>query len=105
MSNNGNHLALENLGKEDGQVTTEQENYEREDFKFTTSNKQFNFLQHIMTALKVGGRAGEGIRTCSGSKTTPSKTSTAYRTQTCWLRKSPKIWRRRWKVLRRLRGS
>jgi type I restriction enzyme M protein len=62
---------------EDGQVTTEQENYEREDFKFTTSNKQFNFLQHIMTILKVGGRAavvlpdnvlfeagraGEGIR-------------------------------------------
>ncbi len=25
----------------------EGENYEREDFKFTTSNKQFNFLQHI----------------------------------------------------------
>lgn len=62
---------------EDGQVTTERENYEREDFKFTTSNKQFNFLQHIMTILKVGGRAavvmpdnvlfeagraGEGIR-------------------------------------------
>lgn len=43
---------------EDGQVSTEQENYEREDFKFTTSNKQFNFLQHIMTVLKVGGRAG-----------------------------------------------
>lgn len=43
---------------EDGAVTTERENYEREDFKFTTSNKQFNFLQHIMTILDTNGRAG-----------------------------------------------
>ena len=43
---------------EDGQVTTERESYEREDFKFTTSNKQFNFLQHIMTIMEVNGRAG-----------------------------------------------
>ncbi|MCB2215712.1 MAG: type I restriction-modification system subunit M [Desulfobulbaceae bacterium] len=43
---------------EDGQVTTERENYERDDFKFTTSNKQFNFLQHIMTILESHGRAG-----------------------------------------------
>ncbi len=43
---------------EDGQVTTERENYERDDFKFTTSNKQFNFLQHIMTILEQNGRAG-----------------------------------------------
>jgi type I restriction enzyme M protein len=43
---------------EDGQITTERENYERDDFKFTTSNKQFNFLQHIMTILKQHGRAG-----------------------------------------------
>jgi type I restriction enzyme M protein len=43
---------------EDGQVSTERENYEREDFKFTTSNKQFNFLQHIMTILETDGRAG-----------------------------------------------
>ena len=43
---------------EDGSVTTERENYEREDFKFTTSNKQFNFLQHIMTILDANGRAG-----------------------------------------------
>lgn len=62
---------------EDGQVSTERENYEREDFKFTTSNKQLNFLQHIMTILDKNGRcavvlpdnvlfeagrAGEGIR-------------------------------------------
>lgn len=43
---------------EDGSVTTERENYEREDFKFTTSNKQLNFLQHIMTILETRGRAG-----------------------------------------------
>lgn len=43
---------------EDGQVVTERENYEREDFKFTTSNKQFNFLQHIMTIMNTDGRAG-----------------------------------------------
>ncbi|MGH8073526.1 MAG: type I restriction-modification system subunit M [Lysobacter sp.] len=43
---------------EDGVVSTERENYEREDFKFTTSNKQLNFLQHIMTVLEANGRAG-----------------------------------------------
>ena len=43
---------------EDGSVSTERENYEREDFKFTTSNKQFNFLQHIMTIMEQNGRAG-----------------------------------------------
>ena len=40
---------------EDGQVSTECENYERDDFKFTTSNKQFNFLQHNMTILDQAG--------------------------------------------------
>jgi type I restriction enzyme M protein len=43
---------------EDGDVDTEREDYEREDFKFTTSNKQLNFLQHIMTIMETGGRAG-----------------------------------------------
>jgi type I restriction enzyme M protein len=43
---------------EDGQLDTERENYEREDFKFTTSNKQLNFLQHIMTIMADNGRAG-----------------------------------------------
>lgn len=62
---------------EDGEVDTEREDYEREDFKFTTSNKQLNFLQHIMTIMETHGRAavvlpdnvlfeagsaGEGIR-------------------------------------------
>lgn len=31
--------------------------YERDDFWATTSNKQFNFLQHIKTLLKTNGRA------------------------------------------------
>ncbi len=43
---------------EDGSVSTEHESYEREDFKFSTSNKQLNFLQHIMTILDTHGRAG-----------------------------------------------
>src|SRR5271165_1324583 len=30
---------------------------EREDFTIATSNKQLNFLQHVMTILKKGGRA------------------------------------------------
>src|SRR5205807_2128036 len=30
---------------------------EREDFTIETSNKQLNFLQHVLTALKPGGRA------------------------------------------------
>lgn len=31
---------------------------ERDDFTVSTSNKQLNFLQHILTVLKPGGRAG-----------------------------------------------
>ncbi len=42
---------------EDGTITTEKEDYQREDFIATTSNKQINFLQHIMTVLKTSGRA------------------------------------------------
>jgi type I restriction enzyme M protein len=43
---------------EDGGVDTEREDYERGDFKYTTSNKQLNFLQHIMTIMAAEGRAG-----------------------------------------------
>ena len=32
--------------------------YDRQDFFVTTSNKQLNFLQHIMTVLAEDGRAG-----------------------------------------------
>ncbi|HPO20845.1 MAG TPA: class I SAM-dependent DNA methyltransferase [Rubrivivax sp.] len=43
---------------EDGEMDTEREDYEREDFKFTTGNKQLNFMQHIMTVMAANGRAG-----------------------------------------------
>ncbi|MGX2983455.1 N-6 DNA methylase [Helicobacter sp. 23-1045] len=42
---------------EDGSVKRESETYTREDFIATTSNKQLNFLQHIMSLLKIGGKA------------------------------------------------
>jgi type I restriction enzyme M protein len=37
--------------RDDGEVETEREDYDRSDFFVTTSNKQLNFLQHIMSAL------------------------------------------------------
>jgi type I restriction enzyme M protein len=42
---------------EKGESDKEKLVYEREDFWATTSNKQLNFLQHISTILKIGGRA------------------------------------------------
>ena len=41
----------------DGEVETEREDYERQDFTVTTGNKQLNFLQHIMTILAPNGTA------------------------------------------------
>jgi type I restriction enzyme M protein len=42
---------------DDGDIDTEREDYQRPDFKVTTSNKQLNFVQHIMTILKENGTA------------------------------------------------
>ena len=42
---------------EDGKITTEKQEYERDEFWATTSNKQLNFLQHIVSELKIGGSA------------------------------------------------
>ncbi|MEP4380732.1 MAG: class I SAM-dependent DNA methyltransferase [Alphaproteobacteria bacterium] len=42
---------------DDGGVHRESETYERTDFRVSTSNKQLNFLQHIMTILDVPGTA------------------------------------------------
>ena len=42
----------------DGDIETEREEYNREDFIKTTSNKQLNFLQHIMSILNINGRCG-----------------------------------------------
>lgn len=41
----------------DGKETKEKQSVSRPDFWATTSNKQLNFLQHIRSALKIGGRA------------------------------------------------
>jgi type I restriction enzyme M protein len=43
--------------RDDGEIDTEREDYDRQDFFVTTSNKQLNFLQHIMTILAENGRA------------------------------------------------
>ena len=42
---------------DDGSVGVEKEEYQRDDFIATTSNKQLNFLQHIMSILKINGKA------------------------------------------------
>ena len=41
----------------DGRAVREDRDIERQDFVATTSNKQLNFLQHIMTVLDINGRA------------------------------------------------
>ncbi|MGW9467367.1 N-6 DNA methylase [Cellulosimicrobium funkei] len=41
----------------DGREATDGRAVERQDFVVTTSNKQLNFLQHIMTILDINGRA------------------------------------------------
>lgn len=41
----------------DGRESREDTEIERADFVATTSNKQLNFLQHIMTLLNINGRA------------------------------------------------
>jgi len=42
---------------QEGGIDSERQDYVREDFTITTSNKQLNFLQHVMTILKPGGSA------------------------------------------------
>ncbi len=41
--------------RDDGDIDSEREDYDRQDFFVTTSNKQLNFLQHIMTVLAPNG--------------------------------------------------
>jgi type I restriction enzyme M protein len=40
-----------------GKNQTDKISYEREDFWATTSNKQLNFVQHVVSMLKENGRA------------------------------------------------
>lgn len=41
----------------DGKADREDISYDRQDFRATTTNKQLNFLQHIMSLLEMNGRA------------------------------------------------
>ncbi|QHY97188.1 putative type I restriction enzymeP M protein [Streptomyces sp. S4.7] len=41
----------------DGKSDREDMSYDREDFRATTTNKQLNFLQHIMSLMEMHGRA------------------------------------------------
>ena len=45
------------ITNEEGEEDREALTYERQDFWETTSNKQLNFLQHIVSMLKVNGQA------------------------------------------------
>ena len=45
------------ITNEEGEEDKEALTYERQDFWETTSNKQLNFLQHIVSMLKVNGKA------------------------------------------------
>jgi type I restriction enzyme M protein len=49
--------------REYGGLDSERQDYVRDDFTVTTGNKQLNFLQHIMSILKVGGTAAVVART------------------------------------------
>lgn len=46
---------------DEGGVARQKETIVRDDFWVTTSNKQLNFLQHIVTMLKPGGRAAVAL--------------------------------------------
>ncbi|MDR1264268.1 MAG: type I restriction-modification system subunit M [Propionibacteriaceae bacterium] len=52
----GTKSALTTIGA-DGKAVREDQSVERQDFTVSTSNKQLNFVQHIMTILDVNGRA------------------------------------------------
>jgi type I restriction enzyme M protein len=45
------------ITNEEGEEDRDALTYERQDFWQTTSNKQLNFLQHIVSMLKVDGKA------------------------------------------------
>lgn len=53
-------IEVEKKDKEGNTITViekENDNYTRQDFVTTTTNKQLNFVQHIKSMLKVGGQA------------------------------------------------
>ncbi|MFH9708423.1 N-6 DNA methylase [Streptomyces luteogriseus] len=52
----GRKSAITVIGQ-DGEAEKQETEYDRDDFTATTTNKQLNFLQHIMSLTAVGGRA------------------------------------------------
>jgi type I restriction enzyme M protein len=52
----GKKSAISVIGS-DGKAEREDTAYDRDDFRATTTNKQLNFLQHIMSLTAIGGRA------------------------------------------------
>jgi type I restriction enzyme M protein len=61
----------------DGREEREDREIERHDFAATTSNKQLNFVQHIMTILDTNGRAAVVCPTTSSSRAAPARRSAA----------------------------
>jgi type I restriction enzyme M protein len=68
------------ITNEEGEEDKEALTYERQDFWETTSNKQLNFLQHIVSMLKVDGKAAVVCRTTCYLKVAPARRSAA----SCW---------------------
>lgn len=52
----GKKSAITIIGSE-GKAEKEDISYDRDDFRATTTNKQLNFLQHIMSLTAIDGRA------------------------------------------------
>jgi type I restriction enzyme M protein len=68
---------------EDGEMDSEREDYERGDFKFTTGNKQLNFMQHIMTVMAATAAPPWCCpTTCCSRPAAPARASAAA----CWRR-------------------
>jgi type I restriction enzyme M protein len=53
----GKKSSITIISEKTGKTGSEKLTYEREDFWATTSNKQLNFVQHIVNMLKIGGKA------------------------------------------------
>ncbi|MGW3644652.1 N-6 DNA methylase [Streptomyces sp. NPDC000878] len=52
----GNTLSITTVDR-NGMLEREDPHYRRNDFEITTTNKQINFLQHIMSLMEMNGRA------------------------------------------------
>lgn len=68
----------------------------RDDFTIETANKQLNFLQHVLTILKPGGRAASWFRTTYSSPTRLARSSrylwkTLTSTQCCVVQEAHSI--------------